>query len=163
MSNKIKILLTVSIVLNFFFIGIFIGQFSEDFTKHKRWKDNIEKNVDKLPPEKAELVKKTMWSLHSKTRETKKEIRKTRKNIAKIIQSPEFSETEFDSEIQKLHKLQGQIMSEFAEATKGLASKFRQEERKVIAEILQKKHRRSRHFDQSGIKPPPGLDQPPPF
>lgn len=163
MSHKMKVLLTVSLALNILLAGIFIGQFSKDFMKYREWEKDIEKSVGKLPPDKAKLVKEALWTLKNETRETKKEIRKTRGNISKILVAPEFNEADFDKEIKKLHELQGRIMSYFAEATKELASQFNRDERRIISDLLQNRRRGYRHSVHNDLKLPPKLDQQPPF
>jgi len=162
MSRNIKIVLTASIILNVLFLGILIGLFSDDFKKHKNMRSQMHSSIDKLPKEKAKLVKKTMRSLHKETKKTRKQVRKTRKNINNIISAPEFDESAYDAEIKNLQELQAEIMKKFGKVTKELALQLEQDERKVIAELLKKrtfKHKRQRGLDN----PPPGLDQPPPF
>jgi len=145
MSNKIKILLTVSLVLNFLFIGILIGQFSSEFMKYRNYRAETKRSIEKLPEEKAMMLKQTRRKLHKETKGLRKEIRNSRKNIYKIITAPTFDENSYDSEVKKLHELSGQIMSYLTEATKELAADFTMEEREVIAEILRQREFRPHH------------------
>ena len=165
MSNRIKAVLTVSLVLNVLFIGILIGFFSGDFKEHRKMRADMHRSIDNLPEEKAKLVKKTMRNLHKDTKETRKQVRKTRKNINQIISATEFDVSAYDAEIKKLQDLHAEIMDKLGNSTKELAVQLEQDERKVIAELLEKrtfKHRR--HGGKYGEKPPPpGLDHPPPF
>jgi len=165
MSNRVKVVLTVSLVLNVLLVGILIGFFSGDFKEHRKMRADMHRSIDNLPEEKAKLVKKTMRNLHKETKKTRKQVRKTRKNINKIISAPEFDISAYDAEIKKLQDLHAEIMDKFGKATKELALQMEQDEREVIAELLEKrtfKHRR--HGGKFGEKPPPpGLDQPPPF
>ena len=164
MSRNIKILLTVSIVLNVLLLGILIGLFSDDFRDHKKMRADMHRSIDKLPKDKAKLVNKAMRSLHKETRKTRKQVKKTRNNINEILSAPVFDENAYNTEIENLQKLQSEIMEKFSSVTKDLALQLEQDERKVIAELLKKrtfKHRK--HGSEHGEKPPPGLDQPPPF
>ena len=161
MSKKIKIILTVSVVLNVLLIGVLVGMSADEYKDHRNKRAEFRSAVDKLPPEKSKLVKKTMRGLHKETRKTRNELKKTRKKINKIISAPEFDESAYDVEIENLKRLQSEIMTKFGQVTKELAAQLGQEERKVIAELLKKRTFKKHGHD--GIKPPPGLDQPPPF
>jgi len=161
MSNKIKIILTVSIILNVLLVGVLIGLYADDFKEHKKMRADMHRSLDKLPDEKAKLVKKTMRGLHKETKKTRKHVRKTRENINNIISAPVFDESAYDKEIENLQRLQSEIMVKFGNATKELAVQLEQEEREIVAELLKK--RTFKHRRHNGPKPPPGLDQPPPF
>ena len=161
MSKKIKIILTVSVVLNVLLIGVLVGMSADEYKDHRNKRAEFRSAVDKLPPENSKLVKKTMRGLHKETRKTRNELKKTRKKINKIISAPEFDESAYDVEIENLKRLQSEIMTKFGQVTKELAAQLGQEERKVIAELLKK--RTFKQHKHGGIKPPPGLDQPPPF
>jgi len=164
MSNKIKIFLTVSIILNVLLVGVLIGMSADDIKEHRKMRADMHRSINTLPEEKAKLVKQTMRGLHKETRKTRKQVRNTREKINEIISAPEFDVSGYDAEINSLKELQAQIMDKFSEATKELALQLEQDERKVVAELLKKrtfKHRR--HRGKWGENPPPGLDQPPPF
>ncbi len=161
MSKKIKIVLTVSIILNVLLLGVLIGMSADDYKDHRNKRADFRSALDKLSPEKSKMVNKTMRSLHKETRKTRKEVKKTRNKINKILSAPEFDESAYDTEIKNLKKLQAEIMDKFSIVTKDLALKLEQDERKVMAELLKK--RTFKHHKHGGPKPPKGLDQPPPF
>ncbi len=161
MSKKIKTVLTVSIILNVLLLGVLIGMSADDYKDHRNKRAEFRSAVDKLPAEKSKLVKKTMRGLHKETRKIRNEVKKTRKNINKIISAPEFDESAYDKEIENLQRLQSEIMLKFGKVTKELAVQLEQDERKVIAELLKK--RTFKHQRHDGPKPPKGLDQPPSF
>lgn len=164
MSKKFKIILTVSIILNVLLLGVLIGMSADDLKDHRRMRGEMHRSIDKLPGDKAKLVKQTMRSLRKDTKKTRRQIRKTRSSINKIITAPDFDESAFDKEIANLQNLTTEMMASFGKVTKELAVQLEQDEREVIAELLKKK--KFNHRKNSGDhshNPPPGLDQPPPF
>ena len=75
MSKKIKIILTVSVVLNVLLIGVLVGMSADEYKDHRNKRAEFRSAVDKLPPEKSKLVKKTMRGLHKETRKTRNELK----------------------------------------------------------------------------------------
>lgn len=151
MSKKIKFLLTISIILNFLFVGLLIGSYSKFFFHHWGMKHHFSEVAEKLPPEKQELVKKKMNELRNTHKEKKREIRKTRKEIAEILKAPEFNQQLYDQKISEMHNLYRGKAVYMAETIKELAVQLTPEERKALADMIEKKHKRKywreRHRD----------------
>ncbi|MGI9533653.1 MAG: periplasmic heavy metal sensor [Thermodesulfobacteriota bacterium] len=141
MSSRVKIILTISVILNFFFIGLIVGHYSGKYYMYKNFRYFGTEIGERLSPENERMLKQTMRNLHKETRDSRKKIKKSRKELSRIITAPTFDEKKYDETVLKLHNLHTQMALKLSEATKKLAKEFNQEERKVIAEILKRGHR----------------------
>lgn len=144
-----KILIIGSILLNVLLIGIIIGNVSHRLSIEKFDKRHAPELPVKLSPDKEALFFKTMEKVRKESRDIHKQIEEARERAISILTAPEFDETAYQVEVNRLHELRGIMMQRLADATKELAKKFNQEERRGLAEHL-------RH-----PPPPPKQDRPP--
>lgn len=149
MNTKIKLLLTLSIILNFLFVGLLIGNASKNLIHEKDDKNHFLEITKKLPPEKQKLVMEKFDALKSERDETKAQIYKTRMEIAEILKAPEFDQKLYDKKISKMHRLYRGKAKKLANTIKELAIQFTPEERAVLAEMLEKKHKSKWHKDKN--------------
>lgn len=145
MNRKIKFLLIISIILNFLFAGLLIGNTSKKIIHDKDHKNHFLEITKKLPPEKQDLVMKRFHNLKNEHEKTKDEIYKTRTEIAEILKAPEFDQKLYDRKISKMHRLYRGKAKKLAKTIKELAVDFTPEERAVLAEMLEKKHKSKWH------------------
>lgn len=145
MTSNIKIILAVSIILNFLLIGLILGSFSTRFMHKWGTKDYYPQMVEKLPEDKQELVYQKMDKLYRQKKEHWKKIQKTKSELRDIIKAPEFSETLYDQKINELHGLYRDMAVNLAQSIKELARDFTPEERAVLSEFLNKRHGRDMH------------------
>ncbi len=133
-----KTLIVVSLLLNVLLIGIIVGHVSHRFGgKHFFRRYGSELTV-KLPADKEKLFFETMKQVHMENKDIRKQIRETREKAISILTAPEFDETAYQIEAEKLHELRGRMMQQLAAATKELATHFNQEERKALAKHLRR-------------------------
>lgn len=140
MNKKIKLLLTLSIILNFLFVGLLIGNASKDLIHEKDEKKHFLEITKKLPADKKKLVNQKFMELKSEHAKTKEEIYTTRMEIVEILKAPEFDEKLYDRKIRKMHRLYRGKAKKLAKTIKEFAADFTPEERAVLAEMLEKKH-----------------------
>lgn len=138
MSNKVKILIMVSVLLNVLLIGVVIGHVSHRFGRTGYARRPVAGLKAKLPAEKERLLSETLKRLHRENREIRREIRETREKAMSILTAPEFDEAAYQAEADRIQKLRRNRMQALADATRGLARRFTQEERKALAEILRR-------------------------
>ncbi len=138
MSKKMKTLIVVSLLLNVLLVGIIIGHALHRFGgKHFFRRYGAELTV-RLPADKEKLFFETMKQVHMENKDIRKQIRETREKAISILTAPEFDETAYQIEAEKLHELRGRMMQQLAGATKELAAHFNQEERKALAKHLRR-------------------------
>jgi uncharacterized membrane protein len=153
MSKTIRILIISSLILNVLLIGIIIGSMSDrlfrkDFPRRKPPELGL-----KLPPDKKKLFLDTMEKVFRENDDIRKQMDEARERVLSILSAPEFDEAAYQVETAKLEKLRGMMMQRFADATKELAKRFNQEERKALAE----------HLRQPPPPSPPPYSGGPPF
>lgn len=142
MNNKIKIALTVSIILNFLFAGLLIGNVSKSFLHDKSDHSSFMEMTEKLPPEKQKLFMERIETLKEEHKKVKQDIRNTKKEIADILRAPDFDEQLYEMKISEMHNLYRGKAKNMANTIKELAVQFTPEEREVLAEMLEKKHKK---------------------
>ena len=140
MSKMLKIVFTISIILNVLFFGLLIGHFSHRISMHPLFKGNIIETIQNLPPNKRELVFKTIKDLKTETQSTKDEIEDNRNQILETLTAPEFDTERFEKQVKDLHLNFEELTTELSKAIIRLAQNLNQEERKALAEIIVRQH-----------------------
>ena len=145
MSKKLKILLSVSIILNILFIGMLIGHFSQRFSMQRFMKGDVIETIKSLPQDKQELVFNTIKQVKIETKGRREQIQKNRIEILETLTAPEFNPELFDKQVKELHATFEELTIELGDAVKKLALNLNQKERQALAEMIVKQHR-SRRF-----------------
>jgi uncharacterized membrane protein len=94
--------------------------------------------LKQLPAEKQELYKQTMADAREKKAAIREEIVKARAAAKEVLQAPAFDEALFKQKTAKVHELVEQEHRVMEDAIAKLAGQFTPEERKVLAEVLDK-------------------------
>jgi uncharacterized membrane protein len=94
--------------------------------------------LEQLPAEKQELFKRTMTEVREKKAAIREELVKARDAAKEVLQAPEFNEALFKEKTAKVHELVEQEHRVTEDAITKLAGQFTPEERKVLAEVLDK-------------------------
>jgi len=160
MSNKTKIFLFSSVLLNVLLLGLIIGHISNHIIRNNV-KHPLTGITSNLPFEKEELLKITMKKLHKQNLANRAMIIEKRVEIVDVLGAPEFDEEAFNERVEELHNLHGAMAMSLAEVTKNLALQFNQDERKVLAEILKQHPHRSHNRRHPGSEHYPRRGKPP--
>ncbi|MBE0427467.1 MAG: periplasmic heavy metal sensor [Nitrospirae bacterium] len=155
MSKTIKILFLSSLVFNILLIGFIIGNVSHSLFREDSPRIKPRELAVKLPPEKEKFFLDTMEKVHLENRKIRKQLREARERIFSILTAPQFDEASYQSEVEKLHELRGLMMQKLSNATKELAKQFSQEERKALAEHLNRSPRPPRDSRPPDNEGPP--------
>ncbi len=160
MSKTFKIIFAASIILNILLAGVVIGTYSHGFRMKLSMRQDIDETLKDFPADKRALVTGAMESLRERTKETKKEIRKRRREVLEILSAPEFDPALYDKKVAELHTLMDRLGNEFAGTARDLALNLDQDERKALAEVIMKrrggKHAYKERLDGRPGKPGPG-------
>ena len=152
MSKKMKILIFSSLLLNVLLAGIIIGDVSHRFHKEYFVRKTVKEFASKLPGDKAALFLETVKRVHLNNQDEYNEIREARKEAMKLLSAPEFDESAYRLQIEKIDNLRSLMKRRLADATIELARQFNQEERSALAQHLRRFSRHSRDSRQ----PPDG-------
>ena len=97
--------------------------------------------LNKLPAEKEMLFHQTMREVRGKTADINGQIKELKAEINDILTAPEFNEALFLEKTKRVQELHKMIRAATDEAIVKLAKQFTQEERKILAKLIQQKHR----------------------
>ncbi len=144
MNKKMKALIISSLLLNVLLLGLILGDVSHRFHKEHFGRRDSSELASTLPKEKAKLFSETVDRVRGENRHVFKQIREAREDAMRILDAPEFDETAYRLQVEKLHKLRRLMKQRFADATIELARQFNQEERHALAKHLRHSRRHPR-------------------
>jgi uncharacterized membrane protein len=160
MSKKIKILIFISLLLNVLLVGVFIGDVTHRFHIENFVQKSAQEFASTLPEDKAALLLETVERAHLKNRDAYHQIREARKEAMKLLSAPEFDESAYRLQIEKIHELRSLMKGRLADATIELARQFSQEERSALAQYLRRLSRHSRDGNLSSDDKSPRHENP---
>ena len=144
MSKKIKILIFSSLLLNVLLAGVVIGDMSHRFHKEYFVRKSVKEFTSKLSADKAALFLETVERVHLNNQDAYNQIREARKEAMRLLSAPEFDESAYRLQVEKIHELRSLMKRRLANATIELAKQFNQKERKALAQHLRHFSRHSR-------------------
>jgi uncharacterized membrane protein len=144
MSKKIKILIFSSLLLNVLLAGVVIGDMSHRFHKEYFVRKSVKEFASKLSADKAALFLETVERVHLNNQDAYNQIREARKEAMRLLSAPEFDESAYRLQVEKIHELRSLMKRRLANATIELAKQFNQKERKALAQHLRHFSRHSR-------------------
>jgi len=144
MNKKIKILIFSSLLLNVLLAGVVIGDMSHRFHKEYFVRKSVKEFASKLPADKAALFLETVERVHLNNQDAYNQIREARKEAMRLLSAPEFDESAYRLQVEKIHELRSLMKRRLADATIELAKQFNQKERKALAQHLRHFSRHSR-------------------
>jgi len=82
--------------------------------------------------------------VHLNNQDAYNQIREARKEAMRLLSAPEFDESAYRLQVEKIHELRSLMKRRLANATIELAKQFNQKERKALAQHLRHFSRHSR-------------------
>jgi uncharacterized membrane protein len=148
MNKKLKIILTVSIVLNVLLIGAVIGGVSKAHTdrgyKSQRMEQKLAEILNVLPESKSEEFKQRIDNLMQSKRADRKKIRTARKNIMEVFEQEEFDSGRYQQVVKELNFIHQQRMTQRTSLMMEMAEYLSPEERKQLARLMFKRGQRKK-------------------
>jgi len=129
MSKKMKVIFTISIILNVLFIGLMVGHFQK-MKKHADWHQVKET----LAPETRDILKDTFKDRWKDMRAAFKEMRENKQAMKDVLTAEDFDPTAYDAVAEKMIEFNGTFMQGRIEAIKEVFAKLPQEERLKLAD-----------------------------
>ncbi|MGH1457161.1 MAG: hypothetical protein ACRBDI_10300 [Alphaproteobacteria bacterium] len=126
MSKALKLIFTLSILLNIAFAGLIAGH---SVKKMNRWS---EVHAD-LSPETRELMRDVYKEKRSVIKVNMKLAAEKKQNLAYIFSSPEFDEGKFRSAVDDWKAFNAGVIDSKFETMSSVASKLSQDERVVLS------------------------------
>ena len=133
MSKSLKIIFTLSIILNVLLLGVIAGH------TYKKWNDDpIEQAMDEMSPEGRNIVARKIQAAFREGRDEMRSMRQSKKQLQSLLTAEEFDASAFEEEALKLHELIKEKGFKRIEITKELAQELSLEDRKVLAKRFSK-------------------------
>ncbi len=155
MTKNLKIIFTVSLLLNIILIGILGG-----FVYKRIHHDWFYGGRTEFDPETRHMAAKVMRKVRGDVRGEVLKIRVTRSKLMEILEAKRFDESAFDATAEELRKSHDKIVTKKIQATKELAAELPDEERQKLAGRLSEALGERPHHRQSWYKrkqaPKPG-------
>lgn len=150
MSKRIKILFTISVMLNVLLIGAHVGMTLE------RWQSSPwYRAYEDLKPETQNLVARSFQEAKKDMKANMEEFREARKDLTSILEAEVLDEDAYAAALERMEKAQDKMMLHKIEMMKGVMAQLPPEERERLSHRMMRpfgKHRGQRMKD---VKPPP--------
>ena len=132
-DSRMKIFITVSVVLNVLVLGVIGGHI------YKKWSHHPWHEVKKeLSPETRSVIGRTFQSAFREIKPLGNNARKVRAELVKILSAKEFDADAFDKAAEKMRGIRGEMSAIKIQATKDAASQLSVEERRKMADRMAK-------------------------
>ncbi len=129
MTKAVKIIFTVSILLNLLLVGAFAG-LALKHRSHQPWHEV----KNEMAPETQHLMAKAYQDSRREMGVAIKDMRKGRDDLVKIMSAEEFDPEAYDVAMAKIVKARAEMGAKRMEATKEMAAQLPQSERKKLAQ-----------------------------
>lgn len=130
MTKTVKIIFTMSLVLNVLLLGGGIGALVHHPERAGEWK----KVKESLSPETRDLMKATFKKSKGEVFPLFKEVRKKKQEMKNVIMAEEFDPDVYDELATELKSIKGPLLDHKLEIIKGVLSQLPQDERVKLAD-----------------------------
>lgn len=143
LSTSLKVILFVSLAANVFLIGYLIGESSHGFKRHSMHERHMMRAMLKdLSPETKQKVEPLLKTSKETFKNNKKQIRKHRQEIANLLMQESLDKEQLQSHFTAIQKLANEKISTSQQMMYEAILHLSPQERKAIAEHLQKHPRK---------------------
>jgi uncharacterized membrane protein len=134
MSQKLKWIILVSILLNVLLVGILFGQLPRRMDRDAYRQQIMDQAVKKLPASAREPFRQKLEHMRDAAEPIRDQIREARDESIRIVIAEPFDEAAFDRQVKKINDLRVQMADILKEAVKTLPP----EERRVLGETMKR-------------------------
>ncbi len=128
MKKNVKILFTLSVVLNVLLLGAMGGMC------FRHWQENSWRMAkNEMSPQSQEMLRSRFSAMHEEMAPLFAEMRKNRDEMRVLLQQDAFDPVRFDIVTQNYRKLRRQMGEKMSDATKQLAAKLPAQDRQKMA------------------------------
>lgn len=138
MSKKIKILMTVSVILNLILAGWIVGQVMRP---HGPWHHGPDKMVQELPPQLRKEVEAVFEASHEKAKGVFEAMMAAKAELRGALSAETFDVQAYNNASRKLNELKAQMMALKADKTREIASRLSAIDRRKLAGHLMRSGR----------------------
>lgn len=133
--------------------------------EHRGMRHHMEEVLQKLPEDKADLIKKTMETSREKNKAQFEQLRTIGKDIRAILVAPTFDKDAYLAKVKEAEAIRQAAAAERHKTFADIATQLNQEERKTLAELMPPKggmHHWGKHSKEVPVpEDAPAADHPP--
>tara|TARA_B110000438_G_C15468877_1_gene502211 strand:+ start:162 stop:617 length:456 start_codon:yes stop_codon:yes gene_type:complete len=147
MNKKMKIFISLSLLLNVLLVGIILGGVSGGFSKphfdggHKsaQMEQRLSHILAVLPAEKSELFKQRLAELRALKRTDKERMKLARRNILQVFQQEPFDKAAYQQAVQALNQLHQTQMDKRVSLMADVGEYLSPKERRQLSHLIMKR------------------------
>lgn len=147
MNKKLKVILTVSIILNVLLIGVVAGGLSQVHKirgfKSQQMDNKLAEIMSVLPASKSENFKQRLDDLIVSRRADRLKIKAARKNIMQVFEQEVFDRQQYQKMVKEMNNLHQQQMVKRTRLMMDMAEYLSPQERKQLARLIFKRRGRN--------------------
>lgn len=143
MSRKIKIIFTLSILLNIIFIGLIAGG---SYRIYKHFGGEFRKELSSLPADVQTRIDQAYTESRQEMRSLFREARETKQDVRDALNEEIFNAQKYQDATSKLNQIRYRMMQEQAKKTGVIASELDAENRRKFAGYLMRGGRKAGTF-----------------
>jgi len=140
MNKKMKIFISLSVLLNVLLVGIAIGGFSKPHFdrghKTSQMEQRLAEILEVLPPAKSSEFKQRILELKALRRADKVTMRSARKNIMQVFENEPFDKDAYQQAVLGLNKLHQRQIEKRVNLMSDVAQYLSPKERKQLSRII---------------------------
>jgi len=137
MNHKLKIFLTVSVLLNLLLLGVISGLASRHLIgEDERY--SLDEVAATLPADKREALLSAMQRLDQDTGEMHEQLSDAKKKALVILKAQPFDKEEYLAQLQRMNKMRDQIILRKAEAVAEIAPQMSPQDREKIIGLMRR-------------------------
>lgn len=152
MNKKLRLILFISLALNFALVGVTAGRYIKNDCKHKPYKTIAKSLEGKVSKDKIILLEEAMNANYKKNKQVRAEVKDIHKRLAEIMTAPEFSAEAFSAKLKELEILKGTKFRNMGKTLLEIVPQLSQEERVALSDFLEKN--RPQHYKEHKIPTP---------
>ncbi len=134
MKKNVKILFTLSVLLNVVFLGATSGMAFHEWQKSPWHKVRNDMAKNEVSPQSQDMLKQRFGKMHQEMEPLFSEMRKNREEMRVLLQKNDFDAVRFDLVTQNYRKLRRQMSERMSDATKQLAAQLPAQDRQKMAD-----------------------------
>jgi uncharacterized membrane protein len=143
MNNKMKVFISLSVLLNVLLVGVLIGGISKSHLSGghppARIEHRLAEVLDVLPADKSKEFEQRISNLKALKREDKVAMRSAKKNIMQVFMQEPFDKEAYQQAVQGLNTLHQAQMATRVNLMSDMAQYLSPIERKRLARLIMKR------------------------
>lgn len=149
-KSKTTIVLTISIILNFIFMGIFIGYKIGKCNKFRGCRQDLTKieQID-IPSEKKKLILDTMQSLKELRKSKYSKMKDNKSKLIEMLSAENFDKAAYKNQLDKIVTEKNNLSQTMSTKMFELVDKLDTKERQFLADVLSKQLKKYKKMSRS--------------